>query len=88
MDQACDGHAAVFRVRVVSGRLHVGPGDKLQPDRLPDACGAGVVASVGVKFIRLLPLGLQAAAHVVPHRYKQGVLPSRAKPVMSKEKEV
>ena len=72
---AGEGHLAVFHVGVVPGGDNVVLRHELQPHRLPDAGSAGVVAGVGVILVRLLALGLQAAAHVVLHRQEQGVLP-------------
>ncbi len=43
----------------------MGNGDKLQPDRLPDAGGAGVVAIVGIVLAGLLAAGDHGVALVV-----------------------
>ena len=48
---------------------------KFQPDGLPDAGGAGVVAALGRQRRRLLARRLEAAADVVPRIHDKDVLP-------------
>ena len=80
LDSAGDSHPAVFQVGVILGVLDVALGHELQPHRLPNARGAGVIAAGRGVQVGLLALGLQAGADVVPHCHKEAVLPQARLP--------